>query len=348
MTSYADRAEGPSKGHLVVTTINPPTAALVSLAQGAQTNRRHFLVIGDRKSPADFALPGADYYDLRRQRETGFQFAKVAPVGHYARKNVGYLLAIRSGAGSILETDDDNFPTPAFWEERPLRQHAPVLEQDGWPNIYSYFTDNPIWPRGLPLSHIRSAQIPIDALQSRDIDCPIQQGLADDNPDVDAIYRLAFPLPIKFEKAPSLITTDRAWSPFNSQNTTWFPQVFPLLYLPFHCSFRMTDIWRSFVAQRIVYANGWGIHYHAPTVYQDRNEHDLMRDFADEVVGYLHNDAIRTRLNDLPLEGRPDALLSDMERCYDALINLGFIGSEERPLLSAWRADIETCLARSE
>ena len=44
----------------------------------------------------------------------------------------------------------------------------------------------------------------------------------------------------------------------------------------------MTDIWRSFVAQRIAWANGWAILFHEPTVWQDRNEHNLMRDFRDE------------------------------------------------------------------
>jgi len=31
-------------------------------------------------------------------------------------------------------------------------------------------------------------------------DCPIQQGLADKNPDVDAIYRLVLPIPQHFSK----------------------------------------------------------------------------------------------------------------------------------------------------
>ena len=51
----------------------------------------------------------------------------------------------------------------------------------------------------------------------------------------------------------------------------------------------MTDIWRSFVAQRIAWANNWSILFHEPTVWQERNDHSLMRDFKDEVPGYLHN-----------------------------------------------------------
>ena len=55
---------------------------------------------------------------------------------------------------------------------------------------------------------------------------------------------------------------------------------YPLLYLPAYCSFRMTDIWRSFVAQRIAWENGWRLLFHGPTMEQERNVHDLMKDFA--------------------------------------------------------------------
>ena len=327
--------------HVVVTTINPPTAAVLQIAAGAERHGWKFVIIGDRKSPADFRVDGADYYDLARQSDTGFRFAREAPTGHYARKNVGYLLAIRGDAEALVETDDDNFPRDAFWTTRPLTQRAPTLDGEGWTNIYGYFTEAPVWPRGLPLDRIRAPRTPRSELPVREIECPLQQGLADDNPDVDAIYRLAFPLPMKFEIPGAVITAGRVWSPFNSQNTVWFPQIFPLLYLPFHCSFRMTDIWRSFVVQRILYANGWGMLFHEPTVYQERNEHDLMRDFADEVVGYLHNDAIRDRLDDLPISGRPEGMLADMERCYEELIRMELLGTEERPLLKAWRLDLE-------
>jgi hypothetical protein len=38
----------------------------------------------------------------------------------------------------------------------------------------------------------------------------------------------------------------------------------------------MTDIWRSFVAQRIAYENDWAVLFHEPTVWQSK-EHDLQR-----------------------------------------------------------------------
>ena len=93
-----------------------------------------------------------------------------------------------------------------------------------------------------------------------------------------------------------------AWCPFNSQNTTFFRKVFPLLYLPAHCSFRMTDIWRSFVAQRILHHLGHPVLFHEATVWQERNDHCLHRDFLDEVPGYQNNHAIREALIRLDFE----------------------------------------------
>jgi hypothetical protein len=170
--------------------------------------------------------------------------------------------------------------------------------------------------------------------------CPIQQGLADGNPDVDAIYRMVFPLPLQFDRIGALALSSGSWCPFNSQNTTWFPEAFALLYLPAFCSYRMTDIWRSFVAQRIAWENDWSILFHNATVQQQRNDHDLMRDFADEVPGYLHNRRIAEVLGSLTLRRGPLAIPENLLRCYEALMRMDLVGKEEIALVEAWNDDI--------
>jgi hypothetical protein len=219
-----------------------------------------------------------------------------------------------------------------------------VLKGRGWVNVYRYFSESNIWPRGLPLDRIRQTPAKRSTLAVGTVSCPIQQGLADDNPDVDAIYRLALPLPVKFEKAGDVVLTDRTWCPFNSQNTTWFPEAYPLMYLPFHCSFRMTDIWRSFVAQRIIQERGWGLSFHHATVHQDRNEHNLMHDFADEVVGYLNNSRLMDKLEGLSLSGRAAGVFDDLFKCYEVFMEAGVVKQDERKLLQAWRNDLEAIL----
>lgn len=326
---------------LVVTSIAAPNDALRCLAAGAADHDHSFIVVGDAKSPPDFRLDGCAFYDVAAQRDSGFEYARRCPTGHYARKNVGYLLAMRAGAPVLVETDDDNLPRPGFWEARRRRQRVPVIADAGWLNVYGYFSDAGMWPRGLPLDAVRHPLPDFDGLPEREIDCPIQQGLADGDPDVDAIYRLVAPLPQTFRSDRRLALAAGTWCPFNSQNTTWFPDAYPLLYLPANCPFRMTDIWRSFVAQRIAWANGWGVLFDRPTVEQRRNEHDLMRDFADEIPGYLDNGRIAQALDALELAPGSANIADNLRRSYRALVKISVIDEQELPLLDAWLGDLE-------
>ena len=75
-------------------------------------------------------------------------------------------------------------------------------------------------------------------------------------------------------------------------------------------------------------------------MWQERNEHSLMRDFADEVPGYLHNRRIGEALAGLSLAPGAAALGDNLRACYEALVRLELVGAEELPLLDAWLADL--------
>ncbi|HYL75914.1 MAG TPA: STELLO glycosyltransferase family protein [Bryobacteraceae bacterium] len=328
---------------LVVTSIAAPNDILKSLAAGAQLNGWTFYVIGDAASPADFSLAGARFLSVEDQLATGLAIAARCPLRHYARKNIGYLLAMRDGAQVIVESDDDNRPLEEFWTSRRFAQNVRVLRDGGWTNVYGYFSDDPIWPRGLPLEFVRRTSPDFDSLPEAEAYCPIQQGLADGDPDVDAIYRLTMPLPGPFRRGRRVAISQGTWCPFNSQNTSWARDAFPLMYLPAYCSFRMTDIWRSFVAQRIALENGWAVLFDEANVCQERNEHDLMRDFRDEIPGYLNNRAICERLAEVAMRPGVPALAENLLRCYEALIAAGFLDKRELAPLEAWISDLDVC-----
>lgn len=327
-----------ARAAVVLTTIAAPNAVMRRIAADCRRLGHDFYVIGDTKSPERFELEGCDYYSYERQLDLPFAFAAACPTRHYARKNIGYLLAIAAGVDFIAETDDDNMPGDAFYEPLPLHAELPVVEGAGWLNVYRYFADGLIWPRGLPLDRVNDPLPDVPA--PRRVAVPIQQGLADENPDVDAIYRLLLPLPFRFERRRRIALGDGSWCPYNSQNTIHYRDAFPLLYLPAHCSFRMTDIWRSFVAQRIAWANGWAILFREATVVQDRNDHNLMRDFEDEISGYLGNDAIAALLAAIPVEAGVERIPDAMRACYRALVEKGFVGEPELALLDHWLADL--------
>jgi hypothetical protein len=325
---------------VVVTTINAPTPAVSQIARDAGRLEADFIIVGDSKSPADFHQAGAVYLSLEDQTRGPFAYGRTASAGHYARKNVGYLAAIARGATVIIETDDDNLPRAEFWAPRQAKVLARLCESRSWINVYRWYADAVIWPRGLPLDRIHDVPPAFDSLPLEEVYCPIQQGLADGNPDVDAIYRLVMPLPFNF-LVQGPVALRGGWCPFNSQNTTIFAPAFPLLYLPYDCSFRMTDIWRSFVAQRIAYLNGWSILFHQATVVQDRNEHDLMKDFEDETPGYLNNQKIREALDATDCAPGVDAIPDAMRACYRKLQDIGVVGGREPPLLDAWLEDLQ-------
>ena len=69
----------------------------------------HLVVAGDQKGPDTFDLPHCDFLSLASQQASGLSLAGVLPAGHYARKNIGYLQAIRAAgfaeAGCHIEFD---------------------------------------------------------------------------------------------------------------------------------------------------------------------------------------------------------------------------------------------------
>ena len=102
----------------------------------------------------------------------------------------------------------------------------------------------------------------------------------------------------------------------------------------------MTDILRSFVAQRIAWENNWSILFHKSTVYQERNEHNLMKNFEDEVVGYLNNEKICNELMELSLKSGIENIPNNLISCYKKLRDIGVVGMEELKLLHFWLEDI--------
>ena len=325
---------------LVITSISSSeNKILMDYAEKAPKHGFRFIIAGDEKSPENFNLTGCEYLSLNDQLDSGFILAKHLPTRHYARKNIGYLYAMKNGATVIIETDDDNCAKNSFWNKREDYVQADYYENVGWMNVYNLFSGENIWPRGFSLEHVKTVPDKNKAINKLCY-CPVQQGLADENPDVDAIYRMIFPLPFNFKKATDVATGNNAWCPFNSQNTTWFKEAFMLMYLPSYCSFRMTDIWRSFVVQRICWENDICILFHHATVWQERNEHNLLTDFRDELPGYKNNHEIVQRLSTLKLQKGLTYLPDNLVTCYQLFVDMNLMDKKELDLIHAWIKDV--------
>ena len=337
----------------VITTIQKPTASVLSLV--GKLNRipgARLVVAGDTKGPESFEDHGAawpvDFLPIDKQEDGRFSLAQDLPKKHYARKNIAYLHAMDAGASCIYETDDDNAPLDSWVPREEVVSSARVVAKSSerWVNVYRYFSEENIWPRGLPLDEIRTAAPDFTdlALVRR---APIQQGLVNGSADVDAIWRLVMDREFFFERGESVYLEPGNWCPFNTQSTWWWPVAYPLLYIPSYCSFRMCDIWKSFVAQRCLWELGLGIVFHAPEVYQDRNIHDLTRDFRDEIPGYEKNREISRILSSVKLETGESAVSENLIRCYEALTSHGIFPGEEMALLRCWVKDCERLFQKS-
>jgi hypothetical protein len=331
---------------VVITTIQAPTSSVVELAKRIRDTSATLIIIGDSIGPKSFEIaehPNEKlrFLSLEAQLNLPYRLSKSLPTKHYSRKNIGYLEAIAQDATCIYETDDDNAPLKG-WKSRDETVKSMLVaevEQSKWVNVYSHFSDEKIWPRGLPLDQTKTKPI-IESESSRL--SPIQQGLVNGSPDVDAVWRLTDDRPFDFNPALSLTLAAGNWCPFNTQSTWWWPRAYPLLYVPSNCSFRMCDIWKSFIAQRCLWAMGLGVTFHSPEVIQDRNEHDYLKDFEAEIPGYLHNNQIRSLLDDLNLDSGEDAVGENLVRCYEKLISGEIFPKEELLLVRDWLDDLST------
>ena len=320
---------------IVITTINKPQVAIHAISKMCEAEGWRCIVVGDKKTPADWESNYIDYLSIDDQVRLYPELAKLLPYNHYCRKNIGYLYAIDNGAEVILETDDDNIPKDNFGKLLDRVVQGRLVGGADWINVYKYFNDDLIWPRGNPLDSIHESGIVLDKQYVSD--CSIQQFLADGDPDVDAIYRLLYKSEVNFQDNPPVLLDKGSWCAFNSQNTLFYKESFPMLYLPCHVSFRMTDIWRSFVAQAVLWSKGENISFHLPTVTQVRNQHSLIKDFEDEIDGYLNNRKICELLVETSKNWSNQ--LSTKQRVFDGWVTLkngGFINDEEICILKEW------------
>jgi hypothetical protein len=316
---------------IVVTTINPPTEALIKFAALPDFT---VFVAGDNKGPKEWQLDNSVLLSMQTQTEKYPEFAKIVSENHYARKNIAYIEAIKSGAEYLYESDDDNIPYdffPAFKEE--ALEVEQVTAEPAF-NIYSLFTKDNIWPRGLPLTNIQN---PVTSTKKVTVKPLIQQSLADSDPDVDAIYRLTNGSFVHFDKNKTYSLAKHTYCPFNSQNTYWDKAAFALLYLPSTVESRVTDIWRGYIAQRIIWEMDSEMIFSSASVYQERNFHNLQRDFEQELDLYLKSSTLIQDLDALQLSGTPGEMLM---QTYEALTEKGYFKQEELAIVARWLQEI--------
>jgi STELLO glycosyltransferases len=320
---------------IVITSIFPPTKAVKKFSKHQDYS---LVVVGDRKTPIDWQCFPSHFLDIDSQEGMAFKLAKLLPFNHYSRKMIGYLWAIEHGAQLIIDTDDDNIPQEN-WGFPALEGNFDCIEEKkGFINIYQLFTNQKIWPRGLPLNLISKKEGLETVLNQELVKVGIWQGLADGDPDVDAIYRLTNNDPCFFNQRSPVALKPGTISPFNSQNTLIRKELFALLYLPSHVTFRFTDILRGLVAQPIMWCHGYLLGFSNATVLQERNPHDFMKDFTSEIPMYKYSEQI------IPIVERvvspKNSIEENLLNAYKALLQHDIVIDAEIEVLEAWLSDL--------
>lgn len=321
---------------IVITTINPLTRAIEEFRRIAPD--WDILLVGDKRSVSIKSSEGVHFVDVAEQQRMEFRLAKSLPYNHYVRKNLGYLFALKKGADSIYDTDDDNIPYES-WGFPPFDGSYRAVSGTRYFNVYGQYAETLIWPRGYPLDEVRKQ--PDGSIEVAPSLVGVWQGLADLDPDVDAIYRLLLAEEVRFSEGEPLVLSRGVFCPFNSQNTLWERSMLPYAYLPATVTFRFTDILRGYIAQRCLWEHGRLLGFTAPTVYQERNVHDFMKDFESEVPCYLDSRRVVEILEDLNLN---DDWERNLRVVYGELVKAGIVQEVELGLLDDWTDDLKRYL----
>lgn len=320
---------------VVITTINSPNPKILEFSQLGYK----VLVVGDKKTPISWESfdNRIEYLNFTAQEKEFPVLSSIIGPNTYARKNLGYLYAIKNGAQIIWETDDDTFPLSTLID--PLSALSMIrfstCEHEVW-NPYTHFLpETNIWPRGFPLERIsNSFQAKALVAESAAHEIDVLQTLVNNEPDVDAIYRLTVnSQPTTFPYKEGAVEIKKGIAPGNTQSTFWLTQrSFESIYFPITVNNRFADILKMYLTQvnnNFLYAGF--------LVEQFRNPHNYMIDFKDEVEMYRNLDA----LCDFILSQKKNSSLEEM---YTKLSELGICAPREVDVVRLFNKELNAIL----
>jgi hypothetical protein len=266
---------------IVTTTINRPTEAI----QRFQTMKDwELIVIGDKKTPSNYHLDRGIYVPPEEQEKYDGELSEAIGWNCIQRRSMGLLWAHDMKAEIVALVDDDNIPFENWGQDLMVGRGIAVnyYETDLPAFDPVGLTNHPqLWHRGYPLQLISKREYSKKTRKTLRID--VQADFWNGDPDIDAFCRMEHAPECSFEPAAFPVCANKI-GPFNSQNTFLSGDCLADYFLFPHVG-RMDDIWAAFYLQ----ARGFRVAWNAPSVYQQRNVHDLVKDMKQEYIGYENN-----------------------------------------------------------
>tara|TARA_B100001093_G_scaffold138713_1_gene131277 strand:+ start:5173 stop:6081 length:909 start_codon:yes stop_codon:yes gene_type:complete len=266
--------------YIATTTINPPTKALKLFAK----NKNCKLIVALDKKSKRFNLKNSVVLSTKYQEKKWPKLSKLIGWNCIQRRNFAILEAYNRGAEVIALIDDDNIPYKNWFKNIYVDKKINCKEILTNKKIFDpvgYTNHSNLWHRGLPLELVNNRKYKIG--KKNLIRPDIQANFWNGDPDIDAVCRMIFKPECNFKKSLFPFFSKKI-SPFNSQNTLISRKVVRDYFLFPHIG-RMDDIWASFY----VTSKNYKVIYNEPTVYQQRNVHNLIKDFKDEYIGYTNS-----------------------------------------------------------
>lgn len=321
------------KIHLVMTTINEPKV-LGEYARLSGAEDVLFHVVGDYKTPGHIAnLNWIDeagrrnvlYWspeDIHRWWKLSIGPVPISLLGHNhdSLRNVAFLYAYAQGADLVITVDDDNAPEKNFFEEYRHRfsgpMHMPAVE--GWANPYYGLKT---YPRGFPYDY-RYNEFEAPEIETIHAEIAFHQGLTYGDPDVDALTRFnrgfADVSRTAFSGGWHAAT---GFTTVNTQNSALRREFLPYWWAPRWCG-RHWDIVAGFIVQMMIHLVDRTpmlvTAYGTPFTSSVRNEHDLMKDIEQEVLGTKLCEKLAETMEALIEEGIPQFEdFGDLNEAYD-------------------------------
>lgn len=267
---------------IISTTINPPTEAIKRFDAMPGWE---LVVIGDKKTPTDYKLRRGRYVTPEEQEALFPELSRLIGWNCIQRRNIGFLIAHSMNADIVATVDDDNIPMPGWGENLMVGKVVSAIEWDSsLPAIDPIFCSgvHHLWHRGFPLPLVSQRMAKTSACGMGEIIADVQADYWNGDPDIDAFCRMEHAPDIHFSEEPFPFYC-RKPSPFNSQNTFISSRVLKHYFMWTKVG-RYDDIIGGYVAQ----AHGAKVVYGKASVFQKRNDHDLMRDFENEVWGMMN------------------------------------------------------------
>jgi len=279
-----------NKNLIISTSINPPTEAIRKF-----DNLKNWtlIVVGDKKTPKNYKLKNGVYLSPQDQEKIDKKLSNILGWNCIERRNMGLVYAKKANAKIVALVDDDNIPYKNWGKNlsigKKIRAKFYKTNQPVFDPIYQTNYKN-LWHRGFPVDRLDLRENLKHIIKEVKVD--VQADFWNGDPDIDAITRIMLKPKCNFDKKLFPFYSNKI-SPFNSQNTFLDANLLKYYFL-FPDQGRMHDIWASYYLQYIKKIN---VIYSEPSVFQDRNLHDLSVDLKNELIGLKYSSAIINKMS---------------------------------------------------